>query len=350
MPDQTLVDNIRKENYALRIFIALDHKPVVIEITTRLIKFVQEVYRSLEPSHFKGKLIICSSLDDSVLFDESTGTKLYDRSVLVNNNSDIIVLQLFQDEKLPLMWQNITLGDLFNSGNAVIYYYKASSECFYANGTAIPINNPFHCASIFALHYHYLSEALNKYKHEKIRYSSCTIFQESWFDMATRLYFKQKPEETMQKSLKEFLSSALRGVDVVREYNLGASKPVDVRVYWREANRAALIEVKWLGQSKNDNGELTTAYSNGRGNEGLVQLKEYMDLERQDTPTCITKGYLVIIDGRRKGLAVNPDAISAEEAFHYKDIEIRFDNDKRYYQSITGFEEPMRMFAEPICS
>lgn len=154
----------------------------------------------------------------------------------------------------------------------------------------------------------------------------------------------------MQVSLKEYLSSSLRGVDVVREYNLGASKPVDVRVYWKEANRAALIELKWLGQSKRANGDLSTAYANGRGNDGLVQLKEYMDMANQDTPTCITKGYLVIIDGRRRGVATNPVTISVDDGMYYSDKEIEFDSDKKYYESMTGFEKPIRMFTTPVCS
>ncbi len=154
----------------------------------------------------------------------------------------------------------------------------------------------------------------------------------------------------MQLSLKEYLSSSLRGVDVVREYTLGATKPVDVRVYWKEANRAALIELKWLGQSKKLNGELSTAYANGRGNDGLVQLKEYMDLANQDAPTCITKGYLIIIDGRRRGVSSNPETINVEDGMHYSDKEIEFDSDKKFYESMPSFEKPIRMFVAPICS
>lgn len=348
MSDQ-LVNNIRKEHYPLQIYTAFNNNPAVIGITTKLISFVQEVYRNLEPDHFDGQIVIYTSLDDSVLLNEGEGKDFFDKNILINNSSDFLVLQLFQTDRLPLIWQNVNPENIFNSDKAVAYSYHDYKEYFVANKNKIEIINRFDCASIYALQYHYLSEALLKYKEEKIRYSSCLIFRESWFDTAARIYFKQQPEETMQKSLSEFLDSSLRGVDVVREYNNGASKPVDVRVYWKEANRAAMIELKWLGQSKNAQGALSTAYANGRANDGLDQVKEYMDLENQDTPTCITKGYLVIIDGRRRGVAANPLTINVADGMHYRNQGITFDPDKNFFDTMTGFEEPIRLFAEPIC-
>lgn len=346
MSDQ-LVNNIRRENYPLQIYNAFENNSVVIEMTTKLISFVQEVYRYIEPGHFKGKIVIFSTLDDSILPTDG-GIKFFDKNILINNRADVLAFQLFNSENLPLFWQNISTDVIFNATNAIVYKYENFSEYFFANKLRIEIINRFDCASIYALQYHYLSEALLRYKEEKIRFSSCSIFQTAWFD-TDRIYFNQQPEEIMQKSLREFLDSSLRGVDVVREYNLGASKPVDVRVYWKEANRAALIELKWLGQSKTAIG-LSTAYANGRGNDGLDQIKEYMDLENQDTPTCITKGYLVVIDGRRRGVARNPLTINVSDGMYYMNKEIIYATNKNFYGIMTGFENPIRMFTEPICS
>ena len=348
MSDQ-LVNNIRKENYPLQIYTAMDNNPNVIKLTTELISFIQDVYRSIEPDHFEGQIVIYTTIDDSILLDEDQGREFFDGNLLTNNKSDFLVLQLFQTERLPLIWENVNPKTIFNSDKAIIYSYQNRSEIFVANKTQIDIINRFDCASIYALQYHYLNEALLKYKQEKIRYSSCIIFRESWFD-ENRIYFKQKPEDTMQNSLSEFLDSSLRGVNVVREYNNGASKPVDLRVYWTEANRAAMIEVKWLGQSKDVDGDLATAYANGRGNDGLDQVKEYMDLENQDTPTCITKGYLVIFDGRRRGVSANVLTIDIVNGMHYRNQEVTFDPARNFYETMTGFENPIRMFAEPICN
>lgn len=348
MTDQ-FVDNIRKENYPLQVFMAFDNDPAVINMTTNLIAFVQNLYRNLEPSHFSGHLVVYCTIGDLILLDEKKSEKFFDTNILINNQSKHLTFQIFENDGLPLIWQNDNPDTVLNSGNIIAYSFKDQNEYFVANGKIINIINPYNCASIYALQYHYLSEALLKYKAEKIRYSSCSRFHESWYD-DRRIYFRQQPEAIMQVSLKDFLDSSLRGVDVVREYNLGASKPVDVRVYWKEANRAALIELKWLGQSKNDSGGLSTSYTNSRGNDGLDQLKEYMDLENQDTPTCITKGYLLIIDGRRRGLTANPSSINVADGMHYREQEINFAPEKKYFETMIGFEKPIRMFTEPICS
>lgn len=344
-----LVDNIRKEHYPLQIYTAFNNNPKVIGLTTKLITEVQGIYRSLEPSHFKGEIIVFVSLDDEVVLNEEVGVKLFDRNLLINNTSKSLVVQIFQSDRLPLMWQNVESNQIIEATSTITYLYNNFKESFVANRIKIEIINRFNSASIYALQYHYLDEALVKYKEEKIKYSSCSIFNECWFDKATRIYLKQGPEEQMQISLKEFLDSSLRGVEVVREYNLGASKPVDVRVYWKEANRAALIELKWLGRSKKNDGTLSTKYSNGRANQGLDQLKEYLDLEGRDTPTVITKGYLVIIDGRRKGTDKNLTAINVKDGLYYEPADISIAATKQYFRNIIGFEKPIRMFVKPVC-
>lgn len=155
----------------------------------------------------------------------------------------------------------------------------------------------------------------------------------------------------MQLALKEFLEDRIRGIKTtVREYNLGASKPVDIRVFWSEANRAALIEVKWLGQSLNESGQLGTSYANGRANEGMRQVKEYIDLERGDTPTIITKGYLIVIDGRRRNISNSKvQTVSRQDGMHFSSNELNIKNDLKYWTTHPNIEQPIRMFVEPIC-
>jgi len=351
MTDQSIIDKIRKENYVYKISEAFSHSHYIEPLSFKLIGFIHDVYRYLEPSHFKGKLIIYATLDDTIPLDIDLSDKLYDKGILINDGSDIIVLQYFNNEsQCPLIWKNTQYTSLLNSNNVILYFYENMIECFHANQIKIEIFNSFLSASIYALQYHALQEALNRYKTEKISCSSCSIFDKSWSDAKTRIFFKNKPEEVMQISIKEFLSSALRGVDVVREYTLGASKPVDVRVYWKEANRAALIELKWLGQSKREDGELSQNYSNHRACEGLEQLKNYLDLAYKDTPTCISKGYLLVIDGRRKGTNIKSlSSINAYDGLFYKGTELDFSKANKYFDTIVGFERPIRMFAEPIC-
>jgi len=161
----------------------------------------------------------------------------------------------------------------------------------------------------------------------------------------------------MQESLYEFLRTqeSLRGVaiEVVREFNVNSDKPkpVDIRIQWKEANRTALIEVKWIGAVKST---MATRIRREEGvraaNPGYFQLKGYYDEARSDLPTAIIKSHLVVIDGRRRNLADDAVAISFVDGMHFQnkdDLEI--DEDKKYYESVPGFELPIRMFAAPIC-
>ena len=348
MPDQNLVDKVRKENYPLDIYKAFDNNNDIIPLTTKLTKAVQDIYRYLEPSHFDGKLIIYTTLENVNILDEEEATTVYDKNFLINKSSEIIVLQITSDDRL-LLWENIDVTDIFDNRNALFYCYENQIEYFCVNTKKIEIKNPFICSSIFSLQYHYLKEALDRYKSEKILNSSCVMFKDCWRD-DNRIFFENGPEETMQISLKEYLSNSLRGVDTVREYTLGASKPVDIRVYWKEANRAALIELKWLGKTINDDGALSVNYTNSRATDGLKQLKEYLDLEAQDTPTCITKGYLVVIDGRRRRVTVNTEEIDCSDGLYYQDKELDIPDEKQYFETIKNFEKPIRMFARPICN
>ncbi|MCB0512721.1 MAG: hypothetical protein KDC72_09240, partial [Bacteroidetes bacterium] len=260
--------------------------------------------------------------------------------------------QLFQNGKLPHIWTNVdtdSIDALLSSDGFIAYVYENEEEYFIVNQNKIDVINSYSCPSIFALQYHELKQALLMYKNERIKSSSCELFKNCWAD-EKRIYFKNKPEDCMQISLNEFLKNRLRGIDIVREYNLGASKPVDVRVYWNEANRAALIEVKWLGRSVKDNGELSTPYSNSRANDGMQQIKEYLDLENSDTPIVITKGYLVVVDGRRRGIHKSKvSRISLQNGMAYKNTELTIANDKKYWETYKNIEKPIRMFAEPIC-
>ncbi len=346
-----LVANIRNEDYLIQILEETRNSHYV-KLATELIKFVQDIYRSLEPGHFSGKLVVFSKRNDAQLFQSGESEKFYDSSILNDSYSSIIFQLLQNNDDLPLIWTNIEntpIETLLSAHDSIAYVYENEQEYFVVNNKRVNIVNKFRCSSIFALQYHYLNEALSRYQNERIITSSCVHFKKCWAD-EKRIYFKNKPEDCMQESLSEFLHNSIRGVDVVREYNLDASKPVDVRVYWREANRAALIELKWLGKSLDKDGGLSTGYTNARANDGMTQIKEYLDLENSDSPMVITKGYLVVIDGRRK--RVNNHKISQISLNHgmaYQNKELDIADDKKYWENYGNIEKPKRMFAEPIC-
>jgi len=345
-----LVNLVREEDYLLKVFM-LTKNTIYTNLTKEIVKFVRDIYRIIEPSHIEGEIVVFSKISDQVFFDEKA-IKFYDESILTQNFKSV-VFQLFQKEgEMPLFYQNINndnLLSLFSSKEYIAYHYQNNKETIYINGEKINIINKYSCPSIFALQYHFLNEALLIYKNERVRKVSCEHFKKCWSN-DKYIYFVNKPEDTIQLSLSEYLKNRLRGVDVVREYNLNASKPVDVRVFWREANRAALIEVKLMGRSLKSNGEINTyEYGNNRVDDGMSQIKEYIDLVNQDSPNVINKGYLVVIDGRRNGINLKTNVISIENGMFFSDKELEITEKRRYYITHKNIEQPIRMFVEPIC-
>ena len=345
MTDQKIIDIVREEHYPLKIYNASNNNSSSISAATELIKIINAIYRFIEPSHLSGKLIIYRRFSENELLSRNRASIVYNMDELTHINTQTIILESFNEQLY--LWNNVDDTSFFDDTNTVFYCFENNTEHFYVNRQKIDIPHYFDCSSIYALHYFYLNYALAQYRKEKISTSNCMIFKECWLDN-NRIFFKPAPEEQMQKSLKEFLSSALRGVEVVREYNLGASKPVDIRVKWTEANKSALIELKWMGKSKKSNN--LTSHTDSRANEGSKQLKEYLDMDNTDTPSIISKAYLVVIDGRREGTNKNTTTINSADGLFYENHEVNFSDEHKYFERLKNFVHPIRMFAKPIVS
>ena len=351
----SLVQKVRGENYILEIF-QLTQDAQYVNRAKAIIDFVRGTYRTIEPSHFKGNLLVFESEKKIDALDKYEPVDYYDNSIL-NHSYKNVVFQLNSDsDDMTKFWSNLpddVFTSIVESENSFIGYHftgHSQKETFKVNNTDVPIKNQYSCPSIFALQYHYLEEALRDYHNERVRKVSCEHFR-NCFTSSQYIYFRNKPENCMQKSLGEFLKSRLRGVNVDREFNLGASKPVDVRVYWREANRSALIELKWLGQSLKEDGNLGTSYANARANDGMRQIKEYYDMSVQDNPTIISKGYLVVIDGRRKGTSTSlVSTIGRENGMDYANQDLTIREELRFWTTFPEISNVFRMFVEPICT
>ena len=109
----------------------------------------------------------------------------------------------------------------------------------------------------------------------------------------------------------------------------------------------ALIEIKWLGKSLDENGKITTNYSAWRAKQGAKQLADYLDSNRGQVPTHQTIGYLVVIDARRRGLNELSISVNYVNGLFYKDAEVKYSPE--YHRIRNDFERPIRMFVEPIC-
>ena len=126
---------------------------------------------------------------------------------------------------------------------------------------------------------------------------------------------------------------------------MGVSYPVDMKVTFNFSNRLALIEIKWLGSSIKPNGKLVSHFDS-RARSGAKQLADYLVKNRKQAPTHITRGYLVVFDGRRRRIKKHPKSIDNEDGGHYRHREIKFD--PKYDEELDDFETPIRMFMEPI--
>ena len=200
-----------------------------------------------------------------------------------------------------------------------------------------------------------LNEALERYRRDAA-HVTCPILAEIWEGGrdGPRLVFKNKPESTMRRSLAHFLSTRLRGdVSVRQEHNTDETKPVDLVVNWFGTKMRALIEIKWLGASisasQNKDGSWNlTRYTDGRAQDGADQLVDYLDREATTDPSVLIKGYLVVFDGRRRGIKSPASRIKRASGEYYRDRSIKLSRD---YAEERGDIAPLvRYFLEPRSS
>jgi hypothetical protein len=343
--DQPSINKALTNTYMIDIYKAASNVKAISDITVELVKTIADIYQYFEPSHFNGELVIFSTLDVSVFPLPKPEKIHFNKNILITLKQKTILIQKINNELL--LWKNVNVKNILENKNILFYHYKDKKECFYINNKKITIESIAGSPSIFSIYYSELEEALNNYSLEKIFKSSCEHFKTAWAD-EKRIYFKNKPEQVMHLSLNEYLNSTLRGVEVCLEYNFKSRKQVDIRVKWGIANRSAHIEIKWLGVSLDKkNKKLSTSYTKSRAISGAKQLKDYLNFAESDCPGIITKGYLVIIDGRRKSINNKLiKIISEKDGLYYQSDEISYPDE---YNSITNFEPPLRMFASPIC-
>jgi hypothetical protein len=195
-----------------------------------------------------------------------------------------------------------------------------------------------------------LAEALRVYGQEAKRVT-CPILADVWeFGRdGPRLVFKNKPEATMRSSLSRFLSVRLGPNASVRpEHNTDETKPVDIVVNWFGMTSRALIEIKWLGKSMSQSSSEVmprfTEYSDARAREGYDQLADYLDREATSDPKAALRGYLVVFDGRRRGVTAPDSPITYTDGEHYRDREVSYGTD--HAATRVDMESPIRYFLE----
>jgi hypothetical protein len=233
------------------------------------------------------------------------------------------------------------------SQNSVVYHYSNGVEKFLIRGVEYRLRNPIiGCASVFCKPtFTSLVSALDNYRVKAAANTSCLILETVWNE-ASRWFFKAKPEHIMRKSLTQYLQNVLNDAEVRPEQNVDETHPVDIHVAFSFTDQRAIIEIKWMGDSVDDTGKVTTTYRPARALEGAKQLAEYLDASATWGAGVKTRGYLVVFDARRKGLAQGVTSLPGEEALHYRDSEITYQPD--YSATRRDFHPPVRMYMFPV--
>jgi hypothetical protein len=342
----SVIDEIARELYVAAI--SREYGSIGVAALKELMTALRDLFRYLEPETLIHPLILCKAFDpNDLVLSEPPNTTTFSLDTVPREIAGPSVIQMRADGVL-LVWRNVTLDVKAISEKALVYMYQSRQDFFIIRGDQRPVPNPSSThASVFAIPtFRVLRDALVDYRNRMIRTSRCKIFSQVWRDK-NRLLLRSKPEAAMRDSLAQFLTSVLGGdVEARPEQNVDESHPVDVKVTWLFTNRHALIEIKWLGRSVGPSGE-TTSYTDSRARAGAGQLADYLDKDKMQAPQKVNRGYLVVIDARRQGVHEATVAISKEHGMHYEHQEVAYD--PKYHEIRNDFEEPIRMFAEPIC-
>ena len=316
-----------------------------------IMRALRQIYSQYQPMNDSHRLVVFQLMPVESYEISGSASKLHDISDLLTWVGGPIAIQLETDDTL-WVWPSLKMADLSElSHHAVVYSFEGQNEYFWAGGERdrIPRIVPG-IPSLFAVPtFTAVRDALNRYRSTAVRVCQCEILKSAWYD-SNRLFFRAKPEWLMRRSLVQYLRASLRSAsEVAPEQNVDESHPIDIKVTFEGAQHVALIEIKWLGKSRHEeDGSIASTYFAKRSRDGAKQLADYLDMFHGSAPLKQTRGYLVTIDGRRRRLTATSTSITHTDGMHYDHQEISFTT--KYHELRNDFEEPVRMFAEPVCS
>jgi hypothetical protein len=225
---------------------------------------------------------------------------------------------------------------------AVVYYFDGADK-FAVGDRLIPVYNPTNFPIDLKL-------ALEHYRDRLALHCQCPFLKRVWHDPKRRWLLKNKPEDTMQASLHQYLVSSLRlhkKIEVRREQPVGGTKPPDIKVTWTLTNRIAFVEVKWMGASAHaSEPRVSWSPNENDANAGAVQLVGYLVDNEAEATGYQTMGFLVVFDGRRDGVDYETTDLSREQALYFLAREVTYDPD--YATLRHDFAAPLRFFMYPL--
>ena len=299
----------------------------------RVLRAVHDIHGVIPYETVSQSLTIYTPVDaGSEPLDLSTAERLRSGELLARTGAPLTILT--SGTEVYDVWA--VQADLIDLAASCVVYYFDGQDHFVIDGVLEAIPNPSGFPSAFGTPtFIGLDRALADYAEHMARHSSCLILRGCWEDGA-RTVFVNKPEATMRRSLHQFLGVSLRGyqeVEVREEQTVDGVRPVDIKVTWNHSRSRALIEVKWVGNSRTLGGGLLQ-YRDARARAGAEQVCDYLDLDAIAAPGLATRGYLVVFDGRRRNGSPG----------HYRGVSLQFhpEHDKLR----DDFVPPSRWFME----
>ena len=328
----------------------------------RMLATIRKFYENVPPERLDGTLVVVCPVSEAAAdhgsvpgagtgspVAETVVTKLERLAPVLEprDRPTVKVLEIMDGGRFRLL-PDVAVPDYRAlSKHSIVYVMDGSGERFHIAGDVREIVNPTRGvhASVYAIPtFRALEDALQDYRFRFVRYSACPILAEVW-ESDARLIFKNQPEATMRQSMAQFLRVTLSGgATVAEEQNVDESHPVDIRVTWQLGWRVALLEIKWMGDSRTRTGRLLK-YRDSRANAGAQQLAEYLEAQAVQTPMHYRTGYLVVLDGRRRGLRPDTEALTLSNARYYAAKSVVYE--PRFPALRTDFAMPVRMFMEP---
>lgn len=348
----TQISSDELKDIAERLFVPRVVSDLGIDWSThlqRLLAFIQHTHRAVSTERLRKGMAIGFVSDPDARLLPVSGKILTKASQLTSfyDGKSPLTIQLLEDGRLAVWHEE--LDSLPDGESFLLYCYRGPHNEVIVTPTrehSVPQLNA--APSYFAVPYFLeLEDALIDYGQNVARRSDCEIFSKVWHD-SSRYIFRARPEIEMRRSLQSYLRHTLRNhseVNVMPEQNVNETRPVDLKVIWGDANRTALVEIKWLGASASTDGtRFTQKFSASRAREGITQLVEYLDLYDRESGHEETRGYLVVYDGRRRRLKPTTSRLSREDAFYYRNLEIQFQPEMLDRPDLAP---PVRMFCEP---
>jgi len=328
-------------------FVLQHHGAAAGSAVRSILGFLKSFYQHFAPDGHNESLMVFRVLEGRPAPITSGGFECTSVAEVVNKVVGPCAIQLLPSGAF-MLWANCIADPIELSLSAVVYSFHQGTEHFHANKESKVIVKliPGRSSNFALPTFSSLRDALAAYRDNMVRTSSCEILNTAWYE-PTRLFFKAGPEETIRRSLTRFLKITFTGGAEVRpEQIVDESHPVDIKVTWFMTNRLALIEIKWLGKSR-DVSKVKAIYSESRARAGAKQLADYMDANKIQAPVHETRGYLVIVDARRAKLTVGRTEISRKDGLKYATSEIAYK--PKYHEARNDFDPPIRMFVDPIC-